>query len=122
MFVVPKVDEGFRRSSRWIVTERNAKLKERELLFRELRHQVNNDFTRHAYTLPERESVDLQRYLDDLCEALPDAVLPPAGIKLTSECAVPVSCGNMLFRWGLSSTSLSPMRSSMPSRMAATGK
>lgn len=39
------VGEGFRIAARKIVAERNAKLAERELLFRELQHRVNNDFT-----------------------------------------------------------------------------
>ncbi|HUO02241.1 MAG TPA: histidine kinase dimerization/phosphoacceptor domain -containing protein [Rhizomicrobium sp.] len=36
--------EGFRVALQKIVAERNAKLAERELLFRELQHRVNNDF------------------------------------------------------------------------------
>ncbi|HEY5083375.1 MAG TPA: sensor histidine kinase [Rhizomicrobium sp.] len=36
--------EGFRIALQKIVAERNAKLAERELLFRELQHRVNNDF------------------------------------------------------------------------------
>jgi len=116
------VGEGFRISSRRIVAERNAKLEERELLFRELQHRVSNDFTivnslldlqrrrsntpetrdvleqamgrvrsiarihRHVYALPEGGAVDIQRYLNDLCEALRDATLPPAGITLSCDC------------------------------------
>lgn len=127
------VGEGFRLSSQRIVDERNAKLQERELMFRELQHRVTNDFTivnslldlqrrrsnspetrnsleqamgrvrsiarihRHVYALPEGGSVEIRQYLDDLCMALRDAVLPPAGIdlrwdcenaKLTRECAL----------------------------------
>src|ERR1044072_1699212 len=39
------VGEGFRLSSQNTVAERNAKLAERELIFRELQHRVTNDFT-----------------------------------------------------------------------------
>jgi two-component sensor histidine kinase len=129
------VAEGFRLSSQLIVTERNAKLADRELMFRELQHRVTNDFAivnslldlqrrrsnspetrnaleqamgrvrsiarihRHVYALPEGGSVCIRQYLDDLCMALRDAVLPPAGIdlkwdcedaKLTRECALSV--------------------------------
>jgi two-component sensor histidine kinase len=129
------VAEGFRLSSQLIVTERNAKLADRELMFRELQHRVTNDFTivnslldlqrrssnspetrnaleqamgrvrsiarihRHVYALPEGGSVGIRQYLDDLCMALRDAVLPPAGIglkwdceeaRLTRECALSV--------------------------------
>jgi two-component sensor histidine kinase len=116
------VGEGFRVSAQRIVAERNAKLKERELLFRELQHRVTNDFTivnslldlqrrrsnapetrdaleqamgrvrsiarihRHIYALPEGGAVDIRRYLNDLCEALRDATLPPAGIRLSCDC------------------------------------
>lgn len=38
------VGEGFRAAGRHLVAERNAKLAERELLFRELQHRVGNDF------------------------------------------------------------------------------
>jgi two-component sensor histidine kinase len=38
------VGQAFRIASRRVVDERNAKLAERELLFRELQHRVNNDF------------------------------------------------------------------------------
>ena len=38
------VGEGFRAAARRLVDERNAKLAERELLFRELQHRVGNDF------------------------------------------------------------------------------
>lgn len=38
------VGQAFRVLSRRVVDERNAKLAERELLFRELQHRVNNDF------------------------------------------------------------------------------
>jgi len=116
------VAEGFRVSARRIVAERNTKLSERDLLFRELQHRVTNDFTivnslldlqrrrsntpetrealeqamgrvrsiarihRHVYALPEGGAVDLCRYLNDLCEALRDATLPPAGVTLSCEC------------------------------------
>jgi two-component sensor histidine kinase len=42
---VVAVGEVFRVAARNMVVERNAKLAERELLFRELQHRVNNDFT-----------------------------------------------------------------------------
>jgi two-component sensor histidine kinase len=116
------VGEGFRVSSQHIVAERNAKLAERELMFRELQHRVTNDFTivsslldlqrrrsnspetraaleqaigrvrsigrihRHVYALPEGGAVPIRQYLDDLCMALRDAVLPPAGIALWWDC------------------------------------
>jgi len=38
------VGEGFRVAARRVVDERNAKLAQRELLFRELQHRVGNDF------------------------------------------------------------------------------
>lgn len=38
------VGEGFRAAGRRLVEERNAKLAERELMFRELQHRVGNDF------------------------------------------------------------------------------
>lgn len=38
------VGEAFRAAARRLVDERNAKLAERELLFRELQHRVGNDF------------------------------------------------------------------------------
>jgi len=38
------VAEGFRSAARRLAGERNAKLQERELLFRELQHRVGNDF------------------------------------------------------------------------------
>lgn len=38
------VGAGFRAAARRLVEERNAKLEERELLFRELQHRVGNDF------------------------------------------------------------------------------
>jgi two-component sensor histidine kinase len=114
--------EGFRVAAGRIVDERNAKLAERELLFRELQHRVNNDFTivnslldlqrrrsnnpetrdsleqamgrvrsiarihRHIYALPQGSSVDCKQYLTDLCSALSDATLPPAGITLRCDC------------------------------------
>jgi two-component sensor histidine kinase len=43
--VVVFVGEGFRISAKRIVAERNAKLQERELVFRELQHRITNDFT-----------------------------------------------------------------------------
>jgi two-component sensor histidine kinase len=133
--MVVLVGEGFRVSSRHIVAERNAKLAERELMFRELQHRVTNDFAivnslldlqrrrsnspetrdaleqamgrvrsiarihRRIYAIPEGSSVSIRQYIDDLCVALRDAVLPPAGIglrwdcedvKLTRECALSV--------------------------------
>ena len=45
VMAVIAVGEAFRFSAQKIVTERSAKLAERELLFRELQHRVNNDFT-----------------------------------------------------------------------------
>src|SRR6201986_4679716 len=45
VLAVIAVGEAFRIAAQRIVTERNAKLAERELLFRELQHRVNNDFT-----------------------------------------------------------------------------
>lgn len=110
--------EGFRAALQKIVAERNAKLAERELLFRELQHRVNNDFTlvnslldlqrrkssdpetrraleqaigrirsvarvhHHLYTLPEIGAIDVRQYLRDLCAALAEATLPPAGVYL----------------------------------------
>lgn len=44
-FCVIAVAEGFRAAARHAARERNAKLAERELLFRELQHRVANDFT-----------------------------------------------------------------------------
>lgn len=38
------VGEGFRAAARLVLAERNAKLEERDLLFRELQHRVGNDF------------------------------------------------------------------------------
>jgi len=120
--IVVFVGEGFRVSSRHIVAERNAKLAERELMFRELQHRVTNDFAivsslldlqrrrsnspetrnaleqamgrvrsigrihRHVYALPEGDAVGIRQYLDDLCLAMRDAVLPPAGIALRWDC------------------------------------
>jgi two-component sensor histidine kinase len=45
VIAVIAVGEGFRIAAQKIMSERNAKLAERELLFRELQHRVNNDFT-----------------------------------------------------------------------------
>ncbi len=117
------VAEAFRISAQRVVAERDAKLKERDLLFHELQHRVTNDFTivsslldlqrrrsnapetrealeqamgrvrsiarihRHVYALPEAGMIDIGRYLNDLCEALRDATLPPACITLSCECA-----------------------------------
>jgi two-component sensor histidine kinase len=114
--------EGFRAALQRIIAERNAKLAERELLFRELQHRVNNDFAlvnslldqqrkksgdletrraleqaisrirsvarvhQHLYTLPEIGAIDIRQYLRDLCAALADATLPPAGIYLRCHC------------------------------------
>jgi two-component sensor histidine kinase len=44
VLAVVAAGEGFRLALQKIVGERNAKLAERELLFRELQHRVNNDF------------------------------------------------------------------------------
>ena len=54
------VGEGFRVAAQKIVTERNAKLAERELLFRELQHRVSNDFTivNSLLDLQRRRSTD----------------------------------------------------------------
>jgi two-component sensor histidine kinase len=114
--------EGFRVALQKIVAERNAKLAERELLFRELQHRVNNDFAlvnslldlqrrkssdpetrraleqaigrirsvarvhQHLYTLPEIGAIDIRQYLRDLCAALAEATLPPAGVYLRCHC------------------------------------
>jgi two-component sensor histidine kinase len=114
--------EGFRVALQKIVAERNAKLAERELLFRELQHRVNNDFAlvnslldlqrrkssdpetrraleqaigrirsvarvhQHLYTLPEIGAIDVRQYLRDLCAALAEATLPPAGVYLRCHC------------------------------------
>ena len=54
------VGEGFRVAAQKIVAERNAKLAERELLFRELQHRVGNDFTivNSLLDLQRRRSTD----------------------------------------------------------------
>jgi two-component sensor histidine kinase len=114
--------EAFRIALQKIVAERNAKLAERELLFRELQHRVNNDFAlvnslldlqrrkssdpetrraleqaigrirsvarvhQHLYTLPDIGAIDVRQYLRDLCAALAEATLPPAGIYLRCHC------------------------------------
>jgi two-component sensor histidine kinase len=114
--------EGFRIALQKIVAERNAKLAERELLFRELQHRVNNDFAlvnslldlqrrkssdpetrraleqaigrirsvarvhQHLYTLPDIGATDVRQYLRDLCAALAEATLPPAGVYLRCHC------------------------------------
>ena len=114
--------EGFRVALQKIVAERNAKLAERELLFRELQHRVNNDFSlvnsllelqrrrssdpetrraleqaigrirsvarvhQHLYTLPEIGAIDIRQYLRDLCAAVAEATLPPAGVHLRCHC------------------------------------
>jgi two-component sensor histidine kinase len=114
--------EGFRIALQKIVAERNAKLAERELLFRELQHRVNNDFAlvnslldlqrrkssdpetrraleqaigrirsvarvhQHLYTLPDIGAIDVRQYLRDLCAALAEATLPPAGVYLRCHC------------------------------------
>jgi two-component sensor histidine kinase len=54
------VGEAFRVAAQKIVTERNAKLAERELFFRELQHRVNNDFTivNSLLDLQRRRSTD----------------------------------------------------------------
>ena len=54
------VGEAFRIAAQKIVAERNAKLAERELLFRELQHRVNNDFTiaNSLLDLQRRRSTD----------------------------------------------------------------
>ena len=114
--------EGFRTALQKIVAERNAKLAERELLFRELQHRVNNDFAlvnslldlqrrkssdpetrraleqaigrirsvarvhQHLYTLPDIGAIDIRQYLRDLCAALSEATLPPAGVYLRCHC------------------------------------
>ena len=56
------VGEGFRVAAQKIVTERNAKLAERELLFRELQHRVSNDFTivNSLLDLQRRRSTDVE--------------------------------------------------------------
>jgi two-component sensor histidine kinase len=112
------VGEAFRIAAHRTVTERNAKLAERELLFRELQHRVNNDFTivnslldlqrrksadpetrraleqamgrihsvarvhHHLYAVPGIGAIDFKQYLADLCAALAEAALPPAGLAL----------------------------------------
>jgi two-component sensor histidine kinase len=122
VLAVIAVGEAFRNAAQRIVTERNAKLAERELLFRELQHRVNNDFTivnslldmqrrrstdpetrraleqamgrirsvarvhHHIYTLPEIGAIDLRQYISDLCTALANASLPPAGLQLRCHC------------------------------------
>jgi two-component sensor histidine kinase len=53
------VGEGFRAATRRVMDERNAKLAERELLFRELEHRVGNDFAIVSSLL------DLQRRRSD---------------------------------------------------------
>jgi len=60
VLVVIAVGEAFRVAAQRIVTERNAKLAERELLFRELQHRVNNDFTivNSLLDLQRRKSAD----------------------------------------------------------------
>lgn len=114
--------EGFRLALQRIVAERDAKLAERELLFRELQHRVNNDFAlvnslldlqrrksedpetrraleqaigrirsvarvhHHLYILPEIGAIDFRQYLRELCAALADATLPPAGVYLRCHC------------------------------------
>jgi two-component sensor histidine kinase len=114
--------EGFRVALQKIVAERSTKLAERELLFRELQHRVNNDFSlvnslldlqrkkssdpetrraleqaigrirsvarvhQHLYTLPEIGAIDIRQYLRDLCGALAEATLPPAGVDLRCHC------------------------------------
>jgi two-component sensor histidine kinase len=114
--------EGFRVALQKIIAERNAKLAERELLFRELQHRVNNDFAlvnslldlqrrkssdpetrraleqaigrirsvarvhQHLYTLPDIGAIDIRQYLRDLCAALAEATLPPAGVYLRCHC------------------------------------
>jgi two-component sensor histidine kinase len=116
------VAEGFRAAARRVGDERNAKLAERELLFRELQHRVGNDFAivgslldlqrrrtdndetrealaqamgrirsiarvhRQIYALPDAKQVDLRLYLEDLCQGLREATLPPAGVQLSCEC------------------------------------
>ena len=116
------VGEAFRIAAQRIVTERNAKLAERELLFRELQHRVNNDFTivnslldlqrrknpdpetrraleqamgrvrsvarvhHHLYVVPDIGAIDFKQYLGDLCAALAEAALPPAGLTLRCHC------------------------------------
>jgi len=54
------VGEAFRSAAQKVVAERNAKLAERELLFRELQHRVNNDFTivNSLLDLQRRRSTD----------------------------------------------------------------
>jgi two-component sensor histidine kinase len=54
------VGEAFRVAAQKIVAERNAKLAERELLFRELQHRVSNDFTivNSLLDLQRRRSAD----------------------------------------------------------------
>ncbi len=54
------VGEAFRVAAQKIVAERNAKLAERELLFRELQHRVSNDFTivNSLLDLQRRRSTD----------------------------------------------------------------
>jgi two-component sensor histidine kinase len=53
------VAEGFRAAARNVVRERNAKLAQRDLLFRELQHRVGNDFAIVSGLL------DLQRQRSD---------------------------------------------------------
>ena len=53
------VAEGFRAAARNVVQERNAKLAQRDLLFRELQHRVGNDFAIVSSLL------DLQRQRSD---------------------------------------------------------
>lgn len=114
--------EGFRAALQRIVAERDAKLAERELLFRELQHRVNNDFAlagslldlqrrksqdpetrraldqaigrirsvarvhQHLYAMPDTRAVDMRQYLRELCAALAEAALPPAGVYLRCHC------------------------------------
>ncbi|HXS05442.1 MAG TPA: sensor histidine kinase [Rhizomicrobium sp.] len=62
VIAVIAVGEAFRVAAQRIVTERNAKLAERELLFRELQHRVNNDFTivNSLLDLQRRKSADAE--------------------------------------------------------------
>ena len=60
VLAVIAVGEAFRIAAQRIMTERSAKLTERELLFRELQHRVTNDFTivNSLLDLQRRKSAD----------------------------------------------------------------
>lgn len=61
---------------------------------------------RQIYALPEARYVDLRQYLRELCDGLAEAVLPPAGIRLTCSCVEAYMSRDLALAIGLATNEL----------------